>query len=59
MSGRMRIKNGYLVQDFFMNNLSDNIKFCSGPFVNFAINLIEVQKNKISVLAGKYKIFSK
>ena len=39
-----------------MNNLSDNIKFCSGPFVNFAINLIEVQKHKISVLAGKYKI---
>ena len=49
-------KKGYLIQDFFMNNLSDNIKFCSGPFVNFAINLIEVQKHKISVLAGKYKI---
>jgi len=49
-------KNGYLIQNFFVNSLSDSIKFCSGPFVNFAINLIEVQKNKISVLAGKYKI---
>ena len=47
---------GYLVQDFFINNLNDKIKFCSGPFVKFAINLIEVQRNKISVLAGKYKI---
>ena len=44
------------MQDFFLNNLNDKIKFCSGPFVKFAINLIEVQKNKISVLAGKYKI---
>ena len=49
-------KKGYLIQDFFINNLTNNIKFCSGPFVNFAINLIEVQKHKISVLAGKYKI---
>ncbi len=49
-------KNGYLIQDFFINNLNDKIRFCSGPFVNFAINLIEVQKNKVSVLAGKYKI---
>ena len=36
--------------------LRDNIKFSSGPFINFAINLIEIQKNKISVLAGKYRI---
>ncbi len=49
-------KNGYLIQDFFINNLNDKIRFCSGPFVKFAINLIEVQKNKVSVLAGKYKI---
>ena len=49
-------KKGYLIQDFFMNSLSDNLKFCSGPFVNFTVNLIEVQKHKISVLAGKYKI---
>ena len=49
-------KNGYLIQDFFINNLNDKIRFCSGPFVNFAINLIEVQKSKVSVLAGKYKI---
>jgi hypothetical protein len=47
---------GYLMQDFFLNNLNDKIKFCSGPFVKFSINLIEVQRNKISVLAGKYKI---
>jgi len=49
-------KNGYLIQDFFINNLNDKIRFCSGPFVNFAINLIEIQKSKVSVLAGKYKI---
>lgn len=49
-------KDGYLVQDFFINNLNDKIRFCSGPFVNFAINLIEIQKSKVSVLAGKYKI---
>ena len=49
-------KDGYLIQDFFINNLNDKIRFCSGPFVNFAINLIEVQKSKVSVLAGKYKI---
>lgn len=47
---------GYLIQNFLLNNLNKKIKFCSGPFINFAINLIEVQKNKISVLAGKYKI---
>lgn len=49
-------KYGYLIQDFFINALNDKIKFCSGPFINFAINLIQVQGNKISVLAGKYKI---
>ncbi len=49
-------KYGYLIQDFFINNFNKKIKFCSGPFINFAINLIEVQSNKISVLAGKYKI---
>jgi hypothetical protein len=49
-------KNGYLIQDFFINNLNDKIRFCSGPFVNFAINLIEIQKSKVSILAGKYKI---
>ena len=49
-------EDGYLVQDFFINNLNDKIRFCSGPFVNFAINLIEIQKSKVSVLAGKYKI---
>tara|TARA_A100001388_G_C28524359_1_gene382552 strand:+ start:94 stop:594 length:501 start_codon:yes stop_codon:yes gene_type:complete len=49
-------QNGYLKQNFFLNKLKDNIRFSSGPFINFAINLIEVQKNKISVLAGKYKI---
>ena len=49
-------KNGYLIQNFFINNLNDKIRFCSGPFVNFAINLIEIQKSKVSILAGKYKI---
>ena len=45
--------NGYLIQDFFLKNLRDKIKFCSGPFVNFAINLIEVQKNKNKRISRK------
>ena len=49
-------KKGYLVQDFFVNGFNNKIKFSSGPFVNFVISLLEVKRNKISVLAGKYKI---
>ncbi len=49
-------KNGYLLQNFFVQDLSNKLKFHSGPFVNFAVKLIEVQKNKLRVLAGKYDI---
>lgn len=49
-------KHGYLIQEFFINTLNNKIKFCSGPFINFAVNLIQVQKKKITVLAGKFEI---
>ena len=49
-------QNGYLIQDFFVNTLGKKIKFHSGPFINFVSELINVQRNKISVLAGQYKI---
>ena len=48
--------NGYLLQEFFKNISGNNIKFHSGPFVNFISELINIQRNKISVLTGKYKI---
>ena len=49
-------KNGYLLQNFFVQDLSNILKFHSGPFVNFAVKLIEVQKNRLRVLAGNYDI---
>lgn len=49
-------KNGYLLQEFFSNGIGDKIKFHSGPFINFVSELIDVQRNNISVLTGKYKI---
>jgi len=49
-------ENGYLLQEFFTNIVGNKIKFHSGPFINFVSELIDIQRNKISVLAGKYKI---
>ncbi len=49
-------KDGYLIQDYFLGTLNKKIKFHSGPFINFVSELINVQRNKISVLAGHYKI---
>tara|TARA_B110000003_G_C16635928_1_gene528428 strand:- start:1766 stop:2266 length:501 start_codon:yes stop_codon:yes gene_type:complete len=49
-------ENGYLLQEFFSNVIGEKIKFHSGPFINFVSELIDVQRNKISLLAGKYKI---
>ena len=49
-------KKGYLIQNFFNLKAGNKVKFSSGPFVNFISELIDIQKNKICVLAGKYKI---
>lgn len=48
--------NGYLIQNFFDLKKGKEIKFTSGPFVNFISELIDTQKNRICFLAGKYKI---
>lgn len=48
--------NGYLLQNFFDLKKGKEIRFTSGPFVNFVSKLIDTQKNKICFLAGKYKI---
>lgn len=49
-------KKGYLNQNFFYLKKGNEIKFTSGPFVNFVSELIHTQKNKFIFLAGKYKI---
>ena len=47
---------GYLIQNFFNLEKGQKVKFSSGPFANFISELIDIQKKRICVLAGKYKI---
>lgn len=49
-------KDGYLSQNFFNLKKGTELKFTSGPFVNFISELIDTQKKRICLLAGKYKI---
>tara|TARA_B100002019_G_C20909264_1_gene422019 strand:- start:19 stop:519 length:501 start_codon:yes stop_codon:yes gene_type:complete len=49
-------KEGYLSQNFFNLKKGTELKFTSGPFVNFISELIYTQKKRICLLAGKYKI---
>ena len=51
-------KNGFITQNFFYNleNFKDkNYKFQSGPFTNLIFKIINVEKNFLNILIGKYK----
>tara|TARA_B100000886_G_C20416568_1_gene489529 strand:- start:1341 stop:1841 length:501 start_codon:yes stop_codon:yes gene_type:complete len=48
--------NGYLIQNFFELKKGNELKFMSGPFVNFVSELVDNQKKRICFLTGKYKI---
>ena len=46
-------ENGYIKQSFFeFSNISKG-KFLSGPFTNMIFSVIENQKHKLKILAGK------
>ena len=47
-------EQGYLSQNFFNIKIGKELKFSSGPFMNFISELIKEQKNKLQVLVGKY-----
>ena len=49
-------EQGYLSQNFFNIKIGKELKFSSGPFMNFISELIKEQKNKLQVLVGKYTI---
>ena len=51
-------KNGFITQNFFYNleNFKDkNYKFQSGPFTNLIFKIINVEKNFLNILIGKFK----
>ncbi len=51
-------KNGFITQSFFyyLKNFRDKkFKFKSGPFTNFIFQIIDIEKNFINILIGKYK----
>jgi len=48
-------KDGFLSRNFFELELSRNYKFSSGPFADKIFKIINLQKNKISILIGNIK----
>jgi len=45
-------KNGYITQNIFEIFEDKKYKFLSGPFTNQIFKILEMQKNKISILIG-------
>ena len=51
-------KNGFITQNFFYflkNFQNKNFRFQSGPFTNFIFKIIDIEKDFINILIGKYK----
>ena len=46
-------ENGYIKQSFFEFSKISKGKFLSGPFTNMIFSVIENQKHKLKILAGK------
>ena len=50
-------KDGFVTQNFFnyLNNFKNKkYKFQSGPFTNFIFKIIDIEKNLLNILIGKY-----
>ena len=50
--------NGYITQNFFYylkNFKNKNYKFQSGPFTDFIFKIIDIEKDFLNILIGKYK----
>ncbi len=46
---------GYISEQFYDLKINSNYKFFSGPFTNSIFKIIQLQKNKIKILMGKFK----
>ena len=46
---------GYISEQFYDLKVNSNYKFFSGPFTNSIFKIIQLQKNKIKILMGKFK----
>lgn len=46
---------GYISEEFYDLKINNNYKLFSGPFTNSIFKIVELQKNKISVLIGNLK----
>ena len=49
-------KSGYLTNSFYDLCAGNKIKINSGPFANFVSEIIKVNKNKIDLKIGNYKV---
>tara|TARA_Y100001980_G_C14516348_1_gene291660 strand:- start:466 stop:768 length:303 start_codon:yes stop_codon:yes gene_type:complete len=47
--------DGYISEQIYDLEINSNYKFFSGPFLNFVFKIIQLEKNKIKILMGKYK----
>lgn len=47
--------NGYISEQFYDLKINSNYKFISGPFTNFIFKILQLQKNKIKILLGKFE----
>ena len=45
-------KNGYLSQAFFKTMITGKAQFVTGPFTNMVFEILEKQKNKLTILVG-------
>ena len=45
-------EKGYLTQSFFKRIITKKAKFISGPFANMIFEILEKQKNKLTILVG-------
>ena len=45
-------EKGYLTQSFFKTIITKKAKFISGPFANMIFEILEKQKNKLTILVG-------
>ena len=46
---------GYISDQFYDLKINSDYKFFSGPFTNSIFRILELQKNKIKVLMGKFE----
>lgn len=53
---KYEIKNQILHLDFFKVFENKNYKFLSGPFSNYIVEVLNVQKEKIKLLIGNFKL---